>query len=251
MSARRSFYTAAGRILGMVFLLVGVSCNKTNPVGGNNGQLQDADGNVYTTVKIGSQEWSAENLRTTKFNDGTQIPLVTDGDAWEALTTPGYCYYNNTTNSDSIKKFGALYNWYAVNTGKLAQAGWHVASDSDWSLMANYLSGNANSYADSMMWRIGKAIAAKTDWAANLYPGTIGNDLTTNNSSGFSALPGGSRSSGHFGNNIGFAAHWWTSTPAPAGGLSVIARSMSSTSPDLVNDKPFKPFGFSVRLVRD
>jgi uncharacterized protein (TIGR02145 family) len=90
--------------------------------------VKDADGNVYHTVKIGNQVWTVENLRTTRNNDGSAIPHVTDGTEWAALTTPGYCFYDNMSNVDSIKEYGALYNWYAVDTKKLAPAGWHVPS---------------------------------------------------------------------------------------------------------------------------
>lgn len=74
--------------------------------------MTDADGNVYSAVKIGKQVWMAENLRTTKFNDGSAIPRFADSTASEAPPSLGYCYYNNMTIDDSIKKFGALYNWY-------------------------------------------------------------------------------------------------------------------------------------------
>jgi hypothetical protein len=89
------------------------------------GTVTDIDGNVYQAVKIGNQVWTVENLRTTRYNDGTAIPYVTDNSAWANLTTPGYCYYFNdsTANAD---KYGVLYNWYTVNTGKLSPAGWHV-----------------------------------------------------------------------------------------------------------------------------
>ncbi len=78
------------------------------------GTVTDVDGNEYQTVRIGNQVWMAENLRTTKYNDGTAIPLVTDSAAWAALTTPGYCNYSNTTNANIIKKYGSFYNWYVV-----------------------------------------------------------------------------------------------------------------------------------------
>jgi hypothetical protein len=78
------------------------------------GTVTDADGNVYHTVKIGNQVWTVENLRTTKYNDGSSIPLDTSTATWVYLTTPAYCYYNNTTNAGSINKFGALYNWYTL-----------------------------------------------------------------------------------------------------------------------------------------
>ena len=102
----------------------------------------DIDGNVYHTVTIGTQVWMVENLKTTRYNDGTAIPLVTDGTAWAALTTPGYCWYNN--DSATYKNtYGALYNWYAVNTGKLAPTGWHVPTDSEWTVLTTYLGGES------------------------------------------------------------------------------------------------------------
>ncbi len=253
MSARRSSYAAAMGALGIVLLITGTSCNKNNPVSGNNGPLHDADGNVYTTVKIGTQEWMAENLRTTKYKDGTPIPLVTNGNDWSALTTPGYCYYNNTTNPDSIKKFGVLYNWYAVNTNKLAPAGWHVPADSEWSLLANYLSGNGNSYDGSVAaWKIGKVMAATTDWSTDTTPGAIGCDLTLNNSSGFSGLPGGMRGTGTF-LHIGYGGFWWSSTtmfgdPMSSGAWS---RGLYYSSADVRRGEHIKCYGVSVRLVRD
>lgn len=106
------------------------------------GTVTDVDGNVYTTVKIGNQTWTVENLRVTKFNDGTEIPPITDGTAWNAITTPGYCWYkNNMTDNKTV--YGALYNWYAVNTGKLAPAGWHVPTDAEWTTPGTALGGNA------------------------------------------------------------------------------------------------------------
>ena len=92
------------------------------------GTVTDADGNVYQTVRIGNQVWMAENLRVTKYNDGSAIPLDTSIATWNNATTPKYCFYNNTTDSGSIKKYGALYNWYVVspaNLKKIAPAGWH------------------------------------------------------------------------------------------------------------------------------
>ena len=120
------------------------------------GTLTDIDGNVYKTVKIGNQEWMAENLRVTKYNDGKPIPLDTssatwafDTSTWSIDTTPKYCFYNNATNADSIKKYGALYNWYVVspsNPRNISPVGWHVPSDSEWTILMNlnYLNTNAN-----------------------------------------------------------------------------------------------------------
>jgi hypothetical protein len=92
------------------------------------GSIADVDGNLYKTIQIGTQIWMAENLKTTRFNDGAPIPYVTDDIEWEKLTTPGYCWYDN--DPSSFKDiYGALYNWYAVNTYKLCPIGWHVPTN--------------------------------------------------------------------------------------------------------------------------
>jgi uncharacterized protein (TIGR02145 family) len=119
-----------------------------------------------------------QDLKTTRLNDGTVIPMVTDRAAWTALTTPGYCLYNNTNNADSIRTFGALYNWYAVNTGKLAPKGWHVPSNAEWTTLTTYLGGD--SVAGGKLKEAGLA-----NW--------ITPNVGATNETGFSALPGGLR----------------------------------------------------------
>ncbi|GEM_PF-1068961 len=96
--------------------------------------LQDIDGNTYETVKIGPRLWMAENLKVTKLNDGTPIPEIKDAGTWAESTTMGYCWYDN----DSIayaNPYGALYNYYTVDTKKLCPTGWHVANDDDWNIL--------------------------------------------------------------------------------------------------------------------
>jgi uncharacterized protein (TIGR02145 family) len=99
--------------------------------------LTDKDGNIYKTVTLGTQIWMAENLRTTKYNDGTDIPKVTVNNDWYNLTTDAYCWYNNdeTAFKDT---YGALYNGFAANT-KLCPTGWHIPSNADWTDLGNYL----------------------------------------------------------------------------------------------------------------
>jgi uncharacterized protein (TIGR02145 family) len=215
--------------------------------------ITDIDGNVYHTVRIGNQVWTVENLRTTKYNDGTSIPLVTDNTAWCALTTSGYCYYNNTTNIDSIKKYGALYNWYVVNPEnlkKIAPAGWHVPSDVEWDTLRNYLIANGYNWDGTTTGNeIAKAMATKTDWSASTTAGAIGNDLMKNNNSGFSALPGGCRDGSTFA-YIGDAGSWWSATEYDATyawnrGL------LCGNSSLLINYHNKRYCGFSLRLVRD
>jgi uncharacterized protein (TIGR02145 family) len=151
----------------------------------------DADGNVYHTVVIGTQLWMAENLRTTKYNDGTPIPLITDGFAWMVSTTPAVCWYNN--DSVTYKKYGALYNGYAVITHKLAPLGWHVATGADMNVMFDYLGDDPN-----VGWKL--KTPGTDDWLAP----NEGSD----NISGFTALPGGYIMSNNF-SGTGSRGVWW------------------------------------------
>jgi hypothetical protein len=86
-------------------------------------KVKDGDGNLYNVIKIGDQLWMKENLKTTRYNDGSTIPLVIDITTWANLTTPGYCWYNNDKATYG-NTYGALYNWYPVKTGKLCPAVW-------------------------------------------------------------------------------------------------------------------------------
>jgi len=173
--------------------------------------VTDIDGNIYHTVTIGTQTWMVENLKTTKYNDGTSIPYTFDANTWSALSTPGYCYYNN----DAVNKitYGALYNWYTVNTGKLAPTGWHVPTDAEWTTLEDYLIANGYNYDGTTTGnKIAKSLAATTLWNTYTTVGAIGNDLTKNNTSGFAGLPGGYRvGDGSFG-YVGGLGSWWSST---------------------------------------
>jgi len=212
--------------------------------------ITDLDGNVYHTVTIGTQTWMAENLKTTQYNDGTAIPLVTDNTSWANLTTGAYSWYNNdaTTNKN---KYGALYNWYTVNTGKLAPKGWHVPTDAEWTTLENYLIANGYNYDGSTSGnKYAKSLAASTDWGTNYGTGTIGNDLTKNNSSGFSALPGGYRSNddGTF-DYVGNYGCWWSSTESDTN--DAWTRGMYYSISYVYRYNNSKQDGYSVRCVRD
>ncbi|MBI5010148.1 MAG: fibrobacter succinogenes major paralogous domain-containing protein, partial [Bacteroidia bacterium] len=138
-------------------------------------QVSDIDGNVYQTVTIGTQVWMKENLKTTKLNDGIALPNVIDNAAWAALTTTGYCWYNNDATTYK-STYGALYNWYAVNTGKLCPIGWHVPSDDEWTLLTTFRGGY--SVAGGKLKETGTL-----HWTS---PNT-----GATNETGFTALPGG------------------------------------------------------------
>jgi uncharacterized protein (TIGR02145 family) len=254
VSTQRIVYAAARGIFGSVILIAGVSCNNNNIIGGKNNSntVTDADGNVYQTVKIGNQEWTRENFRTTKYNDGSPISNITGKITWDSCLftlTEAFCRYNNTTNSDSIKKFGALYNWYAVNTGKLAPAGWHVPTDAEWDTLQNYLIVNGYNWDGTTTEnKIAQSLAAKTDWKSSR-DGAVGNDLTKNNRSGFSALPGGARDPENDFNGQDSNGYWWSATNG--GAPCTWSRRLSFDYEDLITTFSDKCCGFSLRLVRD
>jgi uncharacterized protein (TIGR02145 family) len=214
------------------------------------GTVTDMDGNVYQTVRIGNQVWTVDNFRATKYNDGSSIPFVTDSTAWAALSTPGYCYYGNSTNADSANKYGALYNWYAVDTKKLAPSGWHVPDTADWNTLQDYLISNGYNWDGTTTGnKIAKAMAAKADWASNTTTGAVGNNLANNNNSGFSALPGGTRSNGFSG--IGVNGFWWSATPTFVS-YNACYRNLLFGRVDFINSSAGnKKVGWSVRLIKD
>ena len=102
--------------------------------------LKDIDNNIYKTVKIGDQTWMAENLRTTKFKDGTAITMVVDKKLWVNSLNPAYCWYENDS---TIRKNGALYNWYTIKDEKLCPKGWHIPSEAEWNTLIAFLGGEA------------------------------------------------------------------------------------------------------------
>ena len=220
---------------------------ETTPVVGT---LIDNDGHTYNYRKIGTQVWMTENLRTSKYRNGERISNLTSAADWSAATLGAWCYYNNDATLG--RKYGKLYNWYAVADNRnIAPVGWHVATDEEWTTLENYLIANGYNYDGSTSGdNYAKSLAATTDWATDSGTGTIGNDLTKNNRSGFSALPGGNRytSNGTFG-LVGGSGYWWSSTEKSTS----IAwdRLMGYGLSDVYRDSSNKQNGFSVRCVRD
>ncbi len=206
------------------------------------------DGVKYNTVQIGNQCWFKENLRTTKYNDGTSITNVTNSSTWKSTTSGAYCCYSNDTSN--CTKYGALYNWYAVNTGKLCPSGWHVPSDAEWDTLTNYLSANSTYWCGSDSSNIAKSLASTTSWSSSPYTCAVGNDLSANNSTGFSALPGGGRDfiEGSFG-GLGLDGYWWSSTENDGSGAW--GRGLYYDGADVGRGDGSKSFGFSVRCLRD
>jgi uncharacterized protein (TIGR02145 family) len=175
--------------------------------------------------------------------------LVDDGDA----VTPKFCYYGNMSDPDSIRKFGALYNWYIVNPAnenKIAPSGWHVPSDADWDSLQNYLvTSGYNWDGTTEDDKTAKSMAATTGWDTSFTRWTVGHDMLWNNTSGFSALPGGERNYNGVFCNIGSFCYWLSATPIDES--SSFSRDLCSTWGHIYRDYGNKSCGFSVRLVRD
>jgi uncharacterized protein (TIGR02145 family) len=212
--------------------------------------VTDADGNVYHTVVIGTQTWTVENLKTTKFNDGTSIPEVTDQSDWNKLWTPAYCWYDNDS-VDNKNTYGALYTWYAVHTGKLAPEGWHVPTDAEWDTLQNYLISHGYNYdgtKDSN--KIAKSVAAKNNWPEDSTTGVIGNNVSANNRSGFSALPGGYRENHGYFSDVGKEGYWWSATENSSP-MKANFRNLSYDYYYLNEYYTDENSGCSVRLVKD
>lgn len=187
----------------------------------------------YSTVVIGTQEWTTKNLNVSNYRNGDPIPEVTDPTAWAALTTGAWCYYNNDPLNGST--YSKLYNWYAVNDLRgLAPEGYHIPSDNEFITVFNYLGGD--SVAGGSLKEAGT-----THW-------TSPNEGATNDS-GFTALPGGERA-GYF-VTINDMGHWWTSTEYEVYPSYSWVVYMSYILTQVLSDAMSKNNGYSVRLIKD
>ena len=216
------------------------------------GTVVDIEGNVYKTIKIGTQTWMIENLKTTHFNDSTIIPKVVGDYDWINLRTPAYCWCNDTIIDN--KQNGALYNWYAVNTSKLAPKGWHIPSYKEWTILENYLISNAYNYDGSTSDNlIGKSLASQTGWASAPGIWCIGFQPLLNNKSGFSGQPCAFRSSnGIIFENSGASCDWWSSTEDSTLNIGkVYSTGLSIYYKGTYQGWNDKEFGFSVRCIKN
>jgi uncharacterized protein (TIGR02145 family) len=180
-------------------LLRTVAASSQNPTSGYGPNITDVDGNSYKTVYIGTQQWMGENLKTSKYSDGTTIQNITDNTQWLNNTTGAWCYYNNDVANNT--KYGKLYNWYAVSpttngNKNVCPTGWHVPTDAEWTLLTGYLGGA--SVAGVKMKDTGS-----TSWKNPRTEDT--------NTSLFTGLPGGSRSYGDY-HDVEYYGYWWSST---------------------------------------
>ena len=207
--------------------------------------------------KYGDQHWTVENYAENYYQDGTEIPQVTDATEWANLTTGAWCYPNNQDNGT-----GKLYNWYAImgihdndpNTPnkEFAPEGWHVPSDAEWTTLEEYLITNGYNYDGTTEGnKIAKAMSTSYGWNSSVQVGAIGNDQSLNNSSEFNAYPNGDRNIyGEYG-EYGDEADYWTSTEID--NLRAFHRNLDKDYSNLFrhSNGDEKKDGHSVRFVKD
>ena len=200
----------------------------------------DIDGNVYNTVIIGNQVWMVENLKTTKYRDGTSIQNVADNSTWAKLYYEGaFCWYNNDATSNK-NTYGALYNWGAVASNhNIAPMGWHVPTEAEWTTLITFLGGEI--IAGGKLKEVGVI-----HWS--------GSNPNATNSSGFTALPGGYRFAPLYSfGEIGNVGNWWSSTRSDVGLDYAWYHSISSNYLSITtkSSAPINTFGCSIRCLKD
>ncbi len=229
--------------------------------------VRDIDNNYYNTVQIGTQCWTKQNLKVTRYNDGSLIPdeTMSTSSNWAALTTGARSEYigiimafpANVSVTNYAGTYGYLYNWYAVDDSrKLCPTGWHVPSDSEWSILLKFLDANATTVTGTVSSTAGGKMKDNIDW--NRRPalgGLLPADPQATNSSGFSALPGGVRNLTGFSPNftstfslIGNSAYFHSST---ADNLGVRGRMVIQANSDIYRLPEEKGSGQSVRCIKD
>jgi len=217
-------------LIGM--LLISMGCEEGTKDDDDN---DDQDEEEYQTVTIGTQVWMAKNLNVTHYRNGDAIPNVTDGAQWYGLTSGAYCDYGNDPNNATT--YGRLYNWYAVTDSReLAPEGWHIPSDAEWATLVNYLGGSGS--AGSKLKEVGNS-----HW--------VDSNTDATNESGFTAMPGGYRTTGIQGNfmYLGYYAKFWTNAITPFPIMYYLNSAMTQCVQDYNNCG--KMYGFSVRCVKD
>ena len=234
-------------LIGLGFILALFSrCNNQNntstdtsqkvasiSVPSNYDSITDASGNIYKTVTIGTQVWMAENLKTTKYHDSADIPLIEDAGTWKDLSTPAYCWYNNDEAAHKTT-YGALYNWHAVKTDKLCPIGWHVPNYDEWSVLIDYLGGEK--IAGGKLKKMGLDL-----WKAP--------NKDASNEFGFAALPGGFRGYDAKFIFLGEYASFWSSSWYNT--FSAKSTGMNYKFSKIHRFDYGKDFGLSVRCLRN
>ncbi len=205
------------------------------------GTVTDIDNNTYSTIQIGEQCWMRENLRTTKKPNGTTIS--------SGIWAPG---------SNSVTTYGRLYSWTTVMNGApssnatpsgvqgICPDGWHVPSEAEWTQLTDYVSSQSEYCCDGNSGNIAKALASTTGWSSSTYTCAVGNDPSSNNATGFSALPAGNYYSSYY--NFGYDAIFWSATERSSD--DAYRRGLYYGNAGVDRDSYTKSLGYSVRCVR-
>ncbi len=207
--------------------------------------IDNRDGKIYKTIKIGEQWWMAENLAATKLKNDEALALITENSEWIELTAPAYSWYNN--DEETYKgTYGALYNWYAVNTGCLCPVGWHIPSDGEWKQLETAL-GLSHSETEEKGIR-GNHEGGQLKQVGIDYWNSPNTGAT--NKSGFTAIPVGHRNwkSGDF-IDIGLFGTWWSSTEDDSS--YAWRRTLYFGDDKIRRFTSHKRDGFSVRCIKD
>jgi len=201
-----------------------------------------------------------ENLKVTHYSDGTAIPFVLDKESWNALGSSGkaYCWYDDDpANKES---YGALYTWAGAMNGAASSTtvpsrvqgacplGWHIPSNKEWEILINFISDFGLGFGDNV-FDVAKSMAATTGWASDNTPGTPGNDMTNNNTSGFAGVPCGFRTSGGSFGYYRSCAVWWSSTAD--GQSNAKFWMLLNDSISVINDIESKTYGMYIRCIKD
>jgi len=215
----------------LISMILLISCEKDN----KKGLPTDGDGNVYDTITIGTQTWLVENLKTTKYNNGISIPLVTDNSEWITKTSAAFCWYNNQPEKYK-DDYGALYNWWAIQVSALCPVGYHVPTTEEWTTLIDYLGGE-------------NVAGGKLKLTGNIF---WNNNSLATNESGFSAVGGGFRTyyDGTF-ISIRDNGSWGSSSPGIDVNSGVRLILYSHTGEAMISGGINKKAGISVRCLKN
>ena len=279
---RKLFILGAAIVVSLAMLMTACKKDEVNNNGNNNGNTEnsggggsgggsgsgdhvipnavtDVDGNHYDAVQIGNQVWMAENLRTTKYADGTTIPMGSTYSYTDSYRYAPGSGQSNEENMDNVSRYGYLYNWPAVMHGASSSEsnpsgvqgvcpnGWHVPSDAEWTQLTVYTNSQSEYACGGYTNNYAKALAATTGWNSSEFTCAVGNDLSANNATGFSALPAGYYN-GYY-RSFGGTADFWSATEYNDG--NAYYRDLYYNYADVGRNYYDKNNGFSVRCVRD
>ena len=218
-----------------------VSFTTASPIISNPGAGVTFNGYTYNSIVLGNgQEWMAENLRTSTYANGDPIPNVTDAIQWDSLTTGAWAHYNNDSQIEN--PYGKLYNWYTViDSRNLCPTGWHVPSDTEWTVLTDYLWGYF--VAGGKM-----KITGTQYWASP--------NIGATNESGFSSLPGGRHHVAGTFSGIGYSGLWWSTTEVNSSNawyrvITFDNEYVSRQDGQFITSNIGKTSGFSVRCLKD